>query len=460
MERPTDTLAQQAAALAELVREAAWAGEEASLAEVADGLTDRALIDCLERLGALVNLADAVGSRLAGVLAQRSERDSAEPLAKRLGARSAPLAVAAAHVSVSRAAEWCKVGRALAVRRSLTGDPLPSLHESVAAALDTGAICSDAARMIVETITQVAPRALPEKVQAWEAFLVNETLENGTARLGQACRAVIARADDDAVELREEELRARAGLKVVKRRDGLTRLVVDADPESAGWLVAALDARTAPRREVRFTDPEEPAMDEATIDRRTASQKRLDALVSMARESLKHDPGDLSGTAATLLVGISYESLVSGVGAATIYGTDEKISAKTARRIACAARILPVVLGGDSQILDFGEGRRLFSESQRYAMAWRDGGCVWPGCDQPPARCEAAHLAGWHQGDGQPHGRTDLSNGVLLCPFHHRRIDNDGWTIEFREGIPYLIPPPWVDPTRRPRRAGRAEPPG
>ena len=101
-------------------------------------------------------------------------------------------------------------------------------------------------------------------------------------------------------------------------------------------------------------------------------------------------------------------------------------------------------------MLDLGRGSRLFTEAQRRAMVVRDGGCIWPGCSAPPAWCEAAHLAPWF-----PHGRTDLDNGALMCAGHHRRFDHDGWALRRRDGIPYLIPPPWLDPLQAPRRAGR-----
>ncbi len=418
-------------------------------------MTDATLLECLEQLGALANLVGAVGARLAGEFAARSQQDVAEPLAKRLGNRTAPVGVAAiAHVSAGAAADWCRVGEQLRVRRTLTGDVLPEQHPAVAAAVDSGSVCTEGAALILSTLQAVADKAGdPERLTAWEEFLVQEALAESVAGLRQACRALLVHADPGGVEPREQELRAKAETRVIKRRDGMTAILTEADPESAGWILTALDARTAPRREVRFDDGDD--VDSAVQDTRTAGQKRLDALVSMARDSLKHDAGDMSGTAVTLLVTVNHDALVSGVGSAMISGIDEPISAVTARRLACEARILPVVLGGASQPLDLGEGRRLFSEAQRYAMAVRDGGCIWPGCGEPPGRCEAAHLKAWHQGAGDSRGPTNLDNGVLLCRFHHRRLDNDGWAVEVRGGTPYLIPPPWIDPTRTPRRAGR-----
>lgn len=58
----------------------------------------------------------------------------------------------------------------------------------------------------------------------------------------------------DGVEPREEELRALAGARLIDRRNGMLRPVTDFDPEGAGYLHAALDARMAPRRQVGFLD--------------------------------------------------------------------------------------------------------------------------------------------------------------------------------------------------------------
>jgi hypothetical protein len=47
--------------------------------------------------------------------------------------------------------------------------------------------------------------------------------------------------------------------------------------------------------------------------------------------------------------------------------------------------------------------------------------------------------------------------GILLCSFHHHRVQEDGWEIFFRDGVPYFVPPPYIDPSRRPRRGGRLD---
>ena len=171
----------------------------------------------------------------------------------------------------------------------------------------------------------------------------------------------------------------------------------------------------------------------------------------MAKKSLADDDGEIAGLPVGMMVTIPLETLQTGEGSASIAGVDTPISAATARRLAASANIIPVVLGGDSEILDVGRASRLYTKAQRVAMAVRDRGCTWPGCEAPPGWCEAAHAKNpWIAG-----GRTSLENGTLLCPYHHHRLDNDGWTFEIRNGIPWFIPPPWVDPDQKPRRGGR-----
>ena len=91
-----------------------------------------------------------------------------------------------------------------------------------------------------------------------------------------------------------------------------------------------------------------------------------------------------------------------------------KISADEARRLACIAGIIPVVLGGPSEPLDVGRQRRFHTKPMRIAMGLRDGGCTTEGCDRPPAWCQAHHDLSWGTG-----GDTNLATGRLLCQRHH-----------------------------------------
>jgi hypothetical protein len=110
------------------------------------------------------------------------------------------------------------------------------------------------------------------------------------------------------------------------------------------------------------------------------------------------------------------DTLLGRLEKAGVLDTGEHISAGAARRLACQAGIIPVVLGADSEVLDVGRRQRFFTKAQTTAMSIRDRGCVAEGCDWPAWMSHAHHWEKWSVG-----GPTDLNNGGLLCPCHHAR---------------------------------------
>jgi hypothetical protein len=96
-----------------------------------------------------------------------------------------------------------------------------------------------------------------------------------------------------------------------------------------------------------------------------------------------------------------------------------------AARLQTALALLPAALGGaPTQPLEVGRATRVVTAAQRAALAVRDGGCVFPGCDRPVAWCDAHHLRHWLHG-----GPTDLANLALLCRAHHRAVHEGGWRL-------------------------------
>jgi len=94
-------------------------------------------------------------------------------------------------------------------------------------------------------------------------------------------------------------------------------------------------------------------------------------------------------------------------------------------RLRAALALLPPALGGaPTQPLEVGRTSRVVQPAQRNALAVRDGGCVFPNCDRPPAWCEAHHLRHWLHG-----GPTDLANLALVCRAHHRAVHEGGWRL-------------------------------
>ena len=110
------------------------------------------------------------------------------------------------------------------------------------------------------------------------------------------------------------------------------------------------------------------------------------------------------GCGATIVVTMTLEQLLADLEEAGVCTLDTggRISAPEARRLACSAGIIPMVLGGKGQVLDVGRKRRLHTEAMRLAMGVRDGGCTAEGCHTPPGMCHV----------DLPRSRGHLHSGV------------------------------------------------
>ena len=128
------------------------------------------------------------------------------------------------------------------------------------------------------------------------------------------------------------------------------------------------------------------------------------------------DLPSVGGVGATVVVTMTIDSLTGGLAAAAL-DTGEVISASAARRLACEAGVIPMVLGGKSEVLDVGRRRRFHTRAQRLAIAQRDKTCVVGGCDAPPSRCHVHHVIPWSEGGG-----TSVKDGRLYCSAHHAMI--------------------------------------
>jgi hypothetical protein len=80
------------------------------------------------------------------------------------------------------------------------------------------------------------------------------------------------------------------------------------------------------------------------------------------------------------------------------------------------AGIIPMVLGGEWEVLDLGRGERFHKPHQRLAVGVRDKICTAQGCDWPPWMCHVHHDTPFSQG-----GPTSVDDARLLCPRHHAR---------------------------------------
>jgi len=88
-------------------------------------------------------------------------------------------------------------------------------------------------------------------------------------------------------------------------------------------------------------------------------------------------------------------------------------------------RLTPDTVASVSLPLDVGAATEAIPVHLRRAVAVRDRGCRFPGCDQPVAACQPHHIIPRAQG-----GPTCLTNLMLLCTFHHLiAVHRWGWGV-------------------------------
>ena len=381
----------------------------AAVGEVLDGVVgvDPLYLSAAEKRSLLAELTRTL-SRVAALRA--SVLAVADDVAVESGARS---------VGVWLAGET-RTSRREAVHDERLGAALRGRWCQVAQAAGAGRVTWEQAGVLVGCLDDLPDDLDPDLVARAEAHLVAEAAQFGPrelARLGRRVLETLAPDLADAAKARAlaaEERRARRATRLSfrPRGDGSTDLHARLPDHVASRLRAYLDAYTSPRREGSLGD----------VDRLPLSRRRGEAFCTLLEQTPADRLPTHGGTATTVMVMIDLDTLRTGLGLVET-STGEVLTAAQARRMACTAGIIPVVLGGPGEILDLGRTRRLFSPAQRKAMAIRDRGCRAEDCDIPAAWCEANHThTPWARG-----GRTDLARGVLLCSLHHHRAHDRTW---------------------------------
>lgn len=299
-------------------------------------------------------------------------------------------------------------------------------HDEVATGLASGELRTDQVRVITDAVDD-----LPDTVEDWvpgaaRQFLLGKAGEHDAKELRILGRRLLEAVDPvaaDAEEARrleseEKDAEAAASFSLTDDGHGKSHGRFTIPSRYAAMLMKDLKARVA--RECRKSTVDEATGAAATSEQRrpTLTRHRMGGAFMDYIEARSASPAPRSGgVAATVVVTMDLKTLLGGIKAASL-DTGGRISAGEARRLACRAGIIPVVLGGPSVPLDVGRKRRFHTEAQRIAMGIRDGGCTADGCDAPPAMTEAHHdEVSWSRGGG-----TSVEKGRLLCPPHHRRI--------------------------------------
>jgi hypothetical protein len=369
----------------------------------------------------------------------------------------------------------------LGPRQAVTGEPLEPILPTTAAAVARGEVSAAQADVIIDCLEQIPPTAPTSAWPVAEQLLVRAARVEPPRSLRKTATELLRRLDQDGQEPVEDQIARKRSFTLIKNPDGSSTARGRLTAEATAHWEAIFGSLAAPQHSDDQPDP------------RTADQRRHDALLEAAQRVLRSaDLPWTGGAPVTVLATITMAELVaaarhatSGAGSqcgstgaaldplpdlhleslaaeagldlASLLGADaaglgylasgQSISASALLHMACDAQIVPVVFSDTGGVLAYGRERRLASVGQRLALAARDGGCSFPGCDRPPAWTEVHHVIEWITG-----GPTDLDNLTLLCGHHHRSFERAGWRVHMRDGVPWWTPPPFVDPAQTPIR--------
>ncbi|UYN84483.1 MAG: DUF222 domain-containing protein [Microcella sp.] len=414
-------------------------------------LADEALLDLTRLAAEEVRLAQLHVSLLAGEIARRSTPElGSEGLAQRTGHRTAEeLVRVTTGTRVVDARTAVRVGTTVgAEEQSVLGAAVIQGRVSVAVAdaVSTG-LGRVGGGVSADDLDQAAAALLP-RIEGLDAD-----------RAGREARAARDDLDAAGVAEREEVRREQRSFRLGRRADGMGYAHWVLDPETFALVSDVFDRVTSPRRtSPHFTSSDESGADERATcdsgrnatsstaaelaDTRTLEQRASDVFAELLRQGAAADTTHLLGDAPIgVRMIVAATALATRTGRGFIEGHPDPVSIATIERHACTAGTITLTVDGApenaGQPLNLGRERRLFTRAQRLALAARDGGCRWPGCERPPSWTEAHHIEHWHR----DRGRTDIADGILLCRHHHLLAHNNGWEIT-RAGPEYLLHPP------------------
>jgi len=219
-------------------------------------------------------------------------------------------------------------------------------------------------------------------------------------------------------ELDKEQARAhdRRYLQVSHEPDGTVR---------GRFVLAAEDA------EAVLTVLEPLARSQGLADKRSAGQRRADALVEVFAGAARWmDLPQAGGQRPQLSYVITQawaagepgpslpEQLHGAPGAVTRHGASAAWTGPQTRArihtVLCDARLNRLLVTAEGAVVELHSVTDEITPAQRRAVSARDRHCIAKGCTRPPAFCDVHHLIA--RADG---GLTTVDNLALLCRRHH-----------------------------------------
>jgi hypothetical protein len=326
----------------------------------------------------------------------------------------------------------------LCAKRSLTGETVEAAYPTMAAALAGAEVNFEHAAVIATVVESLPDPVRAERGNEVEATLTQLARTEDPRSLKLLADRIVAHLDPDGTPPDELD----------RHQHSRRRLLLWANGDGSGDLSGTLTPACQAIWQSVLTPLAGQRPDDALgPDTRSQAQRMHDAFEEAGRRLLAAgELPDTAGLSSTLIVTIDLRDLESRIGTATTHHGG-KISVDEALRIAADGALIPAVLGGTGEILDFGRARRLASRGQRRALFARDRGCTFPGCPKPAAQSEVHHATEWIKG-----GRTDLGSLAIVCGYHNNEAPRQGWQTVMIGGIPHWKPPSWRDPDQRLQR--------
>lgn len=281
------------------------------------------------------------------------------------------------------------------------------------AALDQGAVSAGHVDAVADATRNLDDAERAEFVAEADGLLADATRQ-GVDSFARNCRELArgirgrrnSRSDVDELEAQRRQSKVS---RWIDRQTGMHKTLIECDPVTDRQIWSAIQRE---RGRLRRRNQQSGAT--VTWDRLT-----VDALIEAVGS-----PG--GATRGTLVVHVDVDTLTGGRHDDSLCETDSGIPVPvdTARRLACEADLIPIVLDGAGVVLDQGRAKRLATAEQRTAIEAMQTTCSHPDCNVTVDECRIHHLDPWERG-----GRTDLADLAPVCETHHHLIHEGGWTL-------------------------------
>jgi len=197
-------------------------------------------------------------------------------------------------------------------------------------------------------------------------------------------------------------------LTISEPLDGIVRIDGLLDAEAGALVRNAVNAGLPPARD----------------DDRTPGQRRADRLVELCQPRVVVGSADGAGPRPHLIIRTTVDTLIGAAGSPGAELDGGIIPTETVRRIACDAAISRIIGKGELEA-ELTRASRSTPPATRRALAARDRGCVAEHCNRPPQWTDTHHVKHWIDD-----GPTTMSNLILLCRPHHRKVHEGGWGLQ------------------------------